>query len=123
MILAAILETLSSWHPVAESGPRCRRPFRPALLATPALAVLVLVAVPREAGAQSLGTMQVTARVLPARAGWSALSVARDLATRMEGASAGQSLSTRTGVVRAVGVVTGPAGRRRLLITLHHLYN
>lgn len=122
-MLASMLETLSSGHQVSESGPRRRTPVRCALLATPALAVLVLIAVPREAGAQSLGTMQVRARVLPARAGWSALSVARDLASRMEGASAGQSLSTRTGVVRASGEVTGPAGRRSLLITLHHLHN
>ena len=71
--------------------------------------------------AQSIGTMQVTARVVPAAVGWAALGEARAALRWIRdapGATAGG-----TGLLRARTEVQVVAGRRRLVVTIDHPRN
>jgi hypothetical protein len=73
--------------------------------------------------AQSIGTMQVTARVIPATASWAALDEARVAIrwlTRQE--PEGPTVSS-TGVLRTRAEVQATGSRRRLIVTVDHPRN
>ena len=85
--------------------------------------LLVAVASPDGVSAQALGTMQVTARVLPGGPGWAGYSEARALARQVDSASASASETRHVGLVQARAEVASGQGRRRLLITIHYPHN
>jgi hypothetical protein len=99
----------------------------PGALATLRLAGLTVVlaaALARGGSAQALGTMQVTARVLPAKVSWTAVEeagrVARALLLQPGGGprvKGGRLVRTRGELVMTAG------GSRTLRVTIQHPYN
>jgi hypothetical protein len=87
------------------------------------LAGLLALALPSGVSAQALGTMQVTARVLPGRPGWAGLSEARNLARQALLTPFVTSETHRAGLVQARAELTATAGRRRLLVTVDYPRN
>jgi hypothetical protein len=87
------------------------------------ITLLVAVARPDGVSAQALGTMQVTARVIPGEPGWAAFSEASALARQVGSPSVSQSETRRVGLVQARAELASGQGRRRLLITIHYLHN
>jgi hypothetical protein len=67
--------------------------------------------------------MQVTARVLPATASWTAIQEARAAIGPQAGTPARAPVVRRQGLVRTSTEVQGPADRRRLVVTLQHPHN
>jgi len=106
--------------PVAGAGPTCRSGALPGL---GLITLLVAVACPGGVSAQALGTMQVTARVLPGGPGWAGFSEARALARQVGSAVASHSETRHVGLVQARAEVASGQGRRRLLITIHYPHN
>ena len=94
-----------------------------AMLRLGLLAVPLLAAFPGWASAQALGTMQVTARVLPGRPSWAGLAEAQILAREALLSPAAGSDIRRTGLVQARAEVATTGGRRRLLVTVHYPRN
>ncbi len=87
------------------------------------LAGPLMVAFPGWASAQALGTMQVTARVLPGGPSWAGLAEARVLAREaLLSPAAGWDIR-RGGLVQARAEVATTGGRRRLLVTVHYPRN
>jgi hypothetical protein len=78
---------------------------------------------PSGASAQALGTMQVTATVLPADAGWRALSEARGAARRLLQTPWTSRATRAAGLVQARAELASVDGRRRLLVTIHYPRN
>lgn len=120
-------------HKCPEASPSAlaevRQParFRTSRAGTPprlaCLWLLLSAALSGRVSAQGVGTMQVTARVLPAGASWTGLSEARAAALAVLRDSSSRSSSRRTDLVRAYAELQGVGSRRRLLITLHHPHN
>jgi hypothetical protein len=84
---------------------------------------LLLAAVPGVVSAQSLGTMQVTARVLPGRPGWAGLSEARGLTRNVLSAPWTGTRTHRAGLVLTRAELAPAERRRRLLVTIHYPHN
>ena len=101
-------------YPTSPAGP---------LLRLVCLSVLLSAALSGRVSAQAIGTMQVTARVLPAGPSWTGLSEARAAALAVLGGPSSRSSSRRTGLVKVDAELQGVGARRRLLITLHHPHN
>ena len=88
------------------------------------LLVLPLMAVfPGWASAQAIGTMQVTARVLPGRPVWAGLSEAQTLAQQVLLSSKAATETRRAGLVQARAELATTGGRRRLLVTVDYPRN
>src|SRR5687768_5268537 len=112
------------WHPAsyrasgnAPAWPRRRLASGAALRL--ALLILPMAAAPLGgASAQALGTMQVTARVLPGLPSWAGVREAQALAERVQRAPFSGSEIRQGGLVRARVDVASAPGRRRLLITV-----
>ena len=95
------------------------RTFLPGLLARcTAVAAALALGLPGVSHAQALGTMQVSARVVPAGAAWTGLAESR-LAAR----SQAWPVVRRTGVVLTRAQVVRRAGHPLLLVTIHHPHN
>jgi len=123
----------------APRSPLTRTPTSPAPTATAAgtrrgcpagamlrlglLAVLLMVSFPGWASAQALGTMQVTARVLPGGPGWAGLAEAQILAREALLSPAAGSDIRRAGLVQARAEFAMIGGRRRLLVTVDYPRN
>ena len=105
---------------VGRAGRTCRNG---ALRGLCLVTLLVAVARPSGVSAQALGTMQVTARVLPGGPGWAGISEARALARQVGSAPASHSETRHVGLVQARAEVASGQGRRRLLITIHYPHN
>ena len=89
-----------------------------------ALLILPMAAAPlRGASAQALGTMQVTARVLPGLPLWAGIREAQALAERVQRAPFSGSKIRQEGLVRARVDVASAPGRRCLLITVDYPRN
>lgn len=73
--------------------------------------------------AQALGTMQVSARVVPAPAAWAGVAEAAAAIRMAAGLASGRSPTRRSGLVQARGEVLPSGGRRLLLVTIHHPHN
>jgi hypothetical protein len=78
---------------------------------------------PDTASAQALGTMQVTARVLPGGPPWAGLRETQDLVERVQRSPSSGSETRRAGLVQARADVAPAAGRGRLLITVDYPRN
>jgi len=87
------------------------------------LAVPLMVSFPGWASAQALGTMQVTARVLPGGSGWAGLEEAQILAREALLSPAAGSDIRRAGLVQARAEFAMIGGRRRLLVTVDYPRN
>jgi hypothetical protein len=94
-----------------------------ALLRLGLLAVPLTVSFPGWASAQALGTMQVTARVLPGGPGWAGLAEAQILAREALLSSVAGSDIRRSGLVQARAELATTRGRRRLLVTVDYPRN
>lgn len=67
--------------------------------------------------------MQVSARVLPAHAGWTALGEVRALAQAILARPTVTPRTSRRGLVQTRAELAPADGRRRLLLTIHHPHN
>ena len=85
-------------------------------------ALLALVS-PRTAEAQTLGTLQVSARVVPASAAWTGVSEANLAARQAIGARAAGALVRENGVVLTRAELLPSGDRRVLLVTVQHPRN
>jgi hypothetical protein len=94
-----------------------------AMLRLGLLAVPLMVAFPGWVSAQALGTMQVTARVLPGRLAWAGLAEAQMLAREALLSPAAGSDVRRAGLVQARAELATTGGRRRLLVTVDYPRN
>jgi hypothetical protein len=86
------------------------------------LAALLSAALSAGASAQSTGTMQVTARVLPAGPSWTAVDETYAAVRRLAAAPYSGISVRRAGLVRTEAVLL-PADGRRLVVTIQHPYN
>ena len=111
--------------PAAASAPAGTRRSRSAggKLRLGLLALPLIVAAPAGASAQGLGTMQVTARVLPGRPVWAGLTEAQVLARQvLLSPSAGPEIR-RSGLVQARAELASTGERRRLLVRVDYPRN
>ena len=92
-----------------------------------AVAAALALGLPGVSHAQALGTMQVSARVLPADAAWTGLAesrlAAQSLVSRPGGRGAAQPVVRRTGMVLTRAQVVRQAGQPLLLVTVQHPHN
>jgi hypothetical protein len=87
------------------------------------LAALLMASFPGWASAQALGTMQVTARVLPGRPGWAGLAETQIVARKALLSPTAASDVRRAGLVQARAELATTGGRRRLLVTVDYPRN
>ena len=87
------------------------------------LAVPLMVSFPGWASAQALGTMQVTARVLPGPPAWAGLAEAQILAREALLSPTAGSDVRRAGLVQARAELATTGGRRRFLVTVDYPLN
>jgi hypothetical protein len=104
------------------------RTFLPGVLARSAVIAGVLaLGVPGLSHAQAGGTMQVSARVVPAEAAWSGLAesrlAAQSLAAHSSVSGPGLLVVRRSGVVVTRAQVVRRAGEPLLLVTVQHPHN
>ena len=86
--------------------------------------VLPLAAgLPDGASAQALGTMQVTARVVPGGPAWAALAEARLVGRQALLAPGAGSKLRRAELVQARAELASTGGRRRLVVTVDYPRN
>jgi hypothetical protein len=100
-----------------------RRPLTGAILRIGLVLAPLAAALPGGASAQALGTMQVTARVLPSRPAWAGLTEAQALAQQVLMASPAEPQTRRTGLVLARAGLASTAGQRRLLVRVDYPRN
>jgi hypothetical protein len=93
------------------------------MLRTAALCGVLAVALPGTSSAQSIGTMQVTARVVPASAGWSGVSEAGLAAQGAVRAPLGRPLIRRSGLVHSAAEIRTVGSRRVVVVTIQHPLN
>ena len=98
------------------------RPGIPAGLRLTGLMLILAAASWQRVSAQSIGTMQVTARVIPAPAAWAALEESRSV-IRWALAGPHGAAVRRTGLLRTRAEVHGSDDRRQLVVTVHHPRN
>lgn len=99
--------------------------------ATPARRILCLLTVmgalastlPRTSSAQALGTMQVTARVVPASVAWAGVAEVEQAVRRATADPAGRVSVRRGRLIQARTEVRASGGRRLLIVTLQHPHN
>jgi hypothetical protein len=87
------------------------------------VAMPLTAAFPAGASAQGLGTMQVTARVLPGRPVWAGLTEAQALVQQALLSSSKGPEIRRAGLVQAWAELDSTGGRRRLLVRVDYLRN
>jgi|SRR5919109_1158914 hypothetical protein len=87
------------------------------------LPLLLLTSLPCRVSAQGLGTMQVTARVLPGGPAWAGLHEAHALARQVLSSPVESPETRRAGLVHTRAEITSEGGRRRLLITVQYPHN
>jgi hypothetical protein len=88
-----------------------------------ALCALLVAGLPAICYAQAIGTMQATARVVPAAAAWTGVSVAGHAARAAVGIPTGHAMTLRHGLVRAAGEIRTVRNRREVLVTIQHPHN
>jgi len=88
-----------------------------------AVCALLAAGLPAICYAQAIGTMQATARVVPAAAAWTGVSVAGHAARAAVGISTGHPMILRDGLVRAAGEIRTARNRREVLVTIQHPHN
>jgi hypothetical protein len=99
--------------------------------ASPAAGILRLAAVsgflalslPETSSAQALGTMQVTARVIPASVAWSGVAEAGLAARSVAQWNAGRPLIQRNGLVHTRAEIRPTESRPLLVVTVHYPHN
>ena len=116
-------QTCPDRTPASAAPDRRRGGSASAMLRLGLLAVPLMVAFPGGASAQGLGTMQVTARVLPGPPPWAGLTQAQALAQQVLLASSAGPEIRRVHLVQARAELTSTGGRRRLLVTVNYLRN
>ncbi len=88
-----------------------------------AVAGLLAGAFPAVASAQAIGTMQVTARVLPASDAWSGVSEAGLAAREAVRTPAGQPLIRRNGLILSSTEIRRAGDSRVVHVTIQHPHN
>src|SRR5687768_8375467 len=81
---------------------------------------LLASGLPGVCSAQAIGTMQVSAWVVPAGAAWAGLAEAGLAARAAVGAPADGPLIRRNGLIRAAGETRAVGNRREVLVTIQH---
>jgi hypothetical protein len=88
----------------------------------PLLGALAL-GLPQTSSAQAVGTMQATARVVPASVAWAAMAEGREAAHRAAGERPGRYVLSRGGLLLTRAEIRPFGGRRLLIVTVHHPHN
>lgn len=88
-----------------------------------ALLGLLALGLPGTSSAQALGTMQVTARVVPASVAWTGVAEAGVAARSVARQGPGRALTRRTGLVQTRAEIRPAGGRRLLIVTIQHPRN
>lgn len=88
-----------------------------------ALTALLVLALRGTSSAQALGTLQVTARVVPASVGWTGVAEAGLAARSAASQQTGRPSIRRSGLVRTRAEIHPSGGRRLLLVTVEHPHN
>lgn len=109
--------------PTSAASDRRRGGSARAMLRLGLLAVPLMAAFPGGASAQGLGTMQVTARVLPGRPAWAGLTQAQALAQQVLLSSSAGPEIRRVHLVQARAELASTGGRRCLLVTVNYPRN
>jgi hypothetical protein len=99
--------------------------------ATPARRILCLLAVtgalastlPRTSSAQALGTMQVTARVVPASVAWAGVAEVGHAVRSATADPAGRVSVRRGRLIQGRTEIRSSGGRRLLIVTIQHPHN
>jgi hypothetical protein len=84
---------------------------------------LVALGLPRTSYAQALGTMQVTARVIPAPVAWTGVAEAQEAARSVAGEGSGMPVVRRGRLVQARAEIRASAGAGLVVVTIDHLRN
>jgi len=84
---------------------------------------LLAVGLPRMSYAQALGTMQVTARVIPGAVAWSGLAEAQAAARSAAGTRSWMPVVRRGRLVQARAEIRASAGLGLVVVTINHLRN
>jgi KaiC/GvpD/RAD55 family RecA-like ATPase len=87
------------------------------------LAGLLALGLPVTSSAQALGTMQVTAHVLPASAAWAGITLTAAAARSAIRSQSGLPHTSRDGLVHARSEIVESGGRRRLLVSIQYPHN
>ena len=123
--------------PSATSSSARTRRTRESLAPSPAgrtlrmagLAALLSLVGPGALSAQALGTMQVSARVVPAAVAWAGVAEAKAAVRAAAHESGGTGLVRRASLVRRAGLVwaraelPAPGSGDPLVVTVHHPFN
>jgi hypothetical protein len=78
---------------------------------------------PRTSSAQALGTMQVSARVVPASVAWAGVAEGREAARIAAKQRWGRPIVRRGGLLLTQAEIRPLGGRRLLIVTIHHPHN
>jgi hypothetical protein len=84
---------------------------------------LLALGLPETSAAQAVGTMQVSARVIPATTAWTGLSEAALAARAVAQAPRGRSVVRRAGVIATRAEIDPAGDRRHLVVTIHYPHN
>ena len=117
--------------PSATSSSARTRRTRESLAPSPAgralrmagLAALLSLVGPGALSAQALGTMQVSARVVPAAVAWAGVAEAEAAVRAAAHESGGTGLVRRAGLVWARAELPAPGSGDPLVVTVHHPFN
>lgn len=88
-----------------------------------ALSGLLALGLSGTSSAQTLGTMQVAARVVPASVGWTGVAEAGAVAQSFARQGTGRALIRRTGLVQARAEIRPAGSSRVLIVTIQHPHN
>ena len=90
------------------------------LIVLPAALALGL---PQMSSAQALGTMQVSARVVPASVAWAGVAEGREAARSAAKQRWGKHIVRRGGLLLTQAEIRPLGGGRLLIVTIHHPHN
>lgn len=88
-----------------------------------ALMGALALGVPQTSSAQALGTMQVTARVVPASVAWAGVAQGREAARSAARERSGRLIVRRSRLLLTRAEIRPSGGRRLLIVTIHHPHN
>lgn len=110
-------------RPSHAGGSRTLASPAPAILRLAALSGVLALVGPRTVSAQALGTMQVTARVIPASVAWAGVAAADAVVQAGARVTPGGAAVSRTGLVYARAEQPLSGRGSLLVVTIQHPYN
>ena len=109
-------------HAASSVHPGCAAPAR-RILCLLTLTGGLASTLPRTSSAQAQGTMQVTARVVPASVAWAGVAEVGQALRSATGDPAGRVSVRRGRLTQARTEIRSSGGRRLLIVTIQHPHN